>query len=75
VTLPKSKSEQGIIRKFDYPLIVLSGLGLSDEEFRFLLDDWIVPRLVEECLRQNEPSSCKRTSNHSIPNSDWKSVA
>jgi hypothetical protein len=41
------KSERRSSRKRYHHLIVPAGLGLNEDDFRLLIDDWIVPRLVQ----------------------------
>jgi hypothetical protein len=52
VEISLQKSEQRSSRKRYDGLLVPVGLGLSEDAFRPLMDDWIVPRLVQTLVEQ-----------------------
>ena len=60
--IPIQESKHRSSRKRCDRLIVPIGLGLSRDEFQPLVDDWIVPRLVQTFVEQKANYVISRSS-------------
>jgi hypothetical protein len=51
-------------------LIVADAFGLTDEEFKMLITDWIVPQLIDEFITQKRAQPVQRKVSHRSPGAD-----